>query len=270
MYFECDDDVPRPTKDDILDDNTNLCHWELKLQFKLLSADCDGHIFHDDTARITRSKPVHAPVRQDSESSEEFMIRKVEFLYRDEDAIEIVNIYLPKRLALCRPAGTTAKSAYDQMITRYKEGRALDIFEVSRSFSDVMIDHENTLQYTKDFMAAYYKLDEVTRMYCEVHNLDFEKYMVPEGAAKLQFFQKTFSVEWLNAWRCTVNVEEMELWDLVKSLRWYRNSEYEEKSCIRCKRHRHKNRECFEQHPELDTRDKPEKVQSQNKRARVR
>jgi hypothetical protein len=269
MYVECDYHVPRPTKDEILNDNMNLRHWEHRLLFTLRSVACDGHIFHD-TSRTPRPKPVHAPVRQDSESSGEFTIRQAEFLDRDEDAIEIVNMYLPKGLALCPPAGTTAKSAYDQMIARYKQDRALDIFEVTRSFSDVTIEHEDTLQYTKDFMAAYYKLAEVTRMYCEVHNLDFEKYMVPDGVAKLQFFQKTFSVEWLNPWRCMVKVEEMELWDLVKSLGRRRNFEYEEKDCIRCKRHRHKNRECFEQHPDLDTRDRAEKGQSQNKRARVR
>lgn len=197
------------------------------------------------------------------------MIRKAEFLDREEDAIEIINMHL-EGVTLCPQGGVTAKSAYDEMITQYKQDRALDIFEVNRSFSDVMVENEDTLQYTKDFLAAYHNLEEVTRMYCEVHNLEFEKYMVPEGAAKLQFFQKTLSVEWLSAWRCMVKVEEMKLYELVDSLRRQRNFEYEEKSCIRCKRHRHKNRECFEQHPELDTRDQTGKGQSQNKRARVR
>lgn len=86
MYVEDYDDLPCPTKDEILNNNTNLRHWETRLQYTLHRADCDGHVFHV-TTRAVLSGPVHAPVRQGSESSNEFNTRKVEFQDRDEDAI---------------------------------------------------------------------------------------------------------------------------------------------------------------------------------------
>jgi hypothetical protein len=103
MYVEWDyDDLPRPTEHNILnDDNTHLWQWQLKLHFTLRYAACDGHIFHDNLLQEASSKPVHPPVRKDSESSRQFSIRQLEFQARDEDAIEIVNMYLPKQWTIC-------------------------------------------------------------------------------------------------------------------------------------------------------------------------
>jgi hypothetical protein len=275
MYVEWDyDDLPRPTEHNILnDDNTHLWQWELKLHFTLRYAACDGHIFHDNLLSGASSKPVHPPVRQDSESSKQFSARQLEFQYRDEDAIEIVNMYLPKRWTICLQEGSTAKAAYDEMIFRYKQSRASEIHHLNQIFSDIRMKPEDTTcQYTEAFTAAYGKLGEVAEMYCEVHDLDIEKYKLPEGAAKLQLYRNTSDVEWLDSWRdhVVLELEKMDIWRLAQHLRRQRDFEYEERDCIRCKCHRHKNGECFVRHPELDTRDEAGRGERQNKRKRVR
>ena len=111
---------------------------------------------------------------------------------------------------MVRDRSTRCRRRIHRLTTALIWRRASEIHDLNQSFSDIRMKPEDTThQYTEGFMAAYYKLWAVTRMYCEVHNLDRKKYELPEGAAKLQLFRSTFDVGWLDTWRCNVELEKI-------------------------------------------------------------
>jgi hypothetical protein len=198
-------------------------------------------------------------------------------------------LYLPEKWALRPNEKTTAKKSYEKLVAPYKRERATELQDVAREFSNVRLRHGDSVQYCMEFWAAYYKLQDVTEMFCEVKNVFFlecvpyydynrwiplaryvesgeclfpGEYVVPkectwlfdEESLKHVFFKMTFGVKWLKPWRRSVEIEEMTLWDLVMSLSRKplpAAVQYGRQRCTRCKRHVHRNRECFKQHPEL-------------------
>ena len=138
---------------------------------------------------------------------------------KELQAVETVNAYLPQeRHIVYAGYGVPAKRFYDAEINDYKRGRVEKIHELTRKFWDVKIEHEDTYQYIVDFLAVYRELEDVTTMFCELNNTSLEECMVPEGAAKLHFFQRTLDVDWLEPWRRSVKLGKTSLWDLVASL----------------------------------------------------
>lgn len=233
--------------DNLLNETANFRFWEIKLRDRLEYVDCAGHIFHD----IDGIEPVHAPAPRDSESPEKFNARKAAFMEEEYSAIYIINLLLPQELALRHDEETTtAKSSYDRMVAQYKRGRAKEIHEVTKQFLDIRLRNEDTGKYCMDFRMAYGKLEDVTRIFCDVNNANFEEFMLPEGTAKLLFVQRTMHVDWLKFWRDSIKIEKEELWELVKSLHMahYLPASKVQK-CTRCKRHNHKIKDCLKFHP---------------------
>ena len=236
-----------PRIDNMLNETANFRFWEIKLRDRLEYVGCAGHIFHD----IDRIELFHAPAPRDSESPEKSNARKAAFMEKEYSAIYIINLLLPQELALRHDEETTtAKSSYDRTVAQYKRGRAKEIHEVTKQFLDIRLRNEDTRKYCMDFRMAYGKLEDVTRMFCDVKSIKFEDYMLPEGAAKILFVQKTLHVDWLKFWRDSNKIEEKQLWQLIKSLQeahWLPASKIQK--CTRCKRHNHQIKDCLKFHP---------------------
>jgi hypothetical protein len=230
-------------------DTANFGFWEGRLRSKLDSVGCAGHIFHEHDGIV----PVHAPIpEQRFETSEDFNARKAAFMEVEHAAIYIVNLHLPKKFAIRYDddGGLTAKCLYDRLAARYKRSRAKGIHEATRKFLDVRIMDGDTVKYSWDFLRAYFELETVTRMFCDVKNTSFEEYMLPEGTAKILLVQNTLHVEWLKVWRDSVKIEEETFIELVKSLGTaHYLSACGEQKCTRCKRHNHKIKDCLKFHP---------------------
>ena len=234
-------------KNRILNKTTNFRHWEDQLRGDLKDVDCAGHIFHENDKIV----PIHVPIPKHLGRPEDFDARKFAFIEEEYAAIYIINLHLPKKFAIRHDDNVTAKSSYDRMAARYKRSRAKKIHEVTQEFLDVRPRDEDTSKYSLDFSMAYHKLEDVTRMFCDAKDTAFEAYMIPEGTAKLLFVQKTLHVDWFKFWRVSNKIEEMELWQLVKSLQeaHYLPASGVQK-CTRCKRHNHIIEDCFKWHPE--------------------
>jgi hypothetical protein len=226
----------RPNETYILNETTNYIDWEKELQCTLFIAMCASHIFHD-----TGLAPIHAPTQKATETEQEYKDREEDYnhwMYKELQAAEIVNAYLPQEWRIVYAGyGVPAKRFYDAEINDYKRGRVEKIHELTRKFWDVKIEHEDTYQYIVDFLAVYRELEDVTTMFCELNNTSFEDYMVPEGSAKLHFFQRTLDVDWLEPWRRSVKLGKTSLWDLVASLFRQRSPhgvDYHKEKCTMC------------------------------------
>jgi hypothetical protein len=198
--------------------------------------------------------PIHAPTLQHPfETSEEFNARKDAYKEEVHAAIYIINLHLPKKLAIHDDDGVTIKNSYDRMTARYKRSRAKEINKVTQQFLDIRLINEDTGKYCMDFQTAYQVLEDVTRMFCDVKNASFEEFMLPEGTAKLLFVQKTMHVDWLKFWRDSIKIGEEKLWELVKGLQMaHYLPACSEQKCTRCKRHDHKIKDCLKFHPKSE------------------
>lgn len=136
----------------------------------------------------------------------------------------------------------------------YRPNREAEMHKALQRFLNVKFRNEDTENYCDDFLSAWDTLRDKTRRFCKAKKASLEEYMLPEGTAKLMFFNPTLQIEWLRYWRGHANVQETNLEDLVRSLSSEplpAYLEHGEQKCTRCKRHSHKNKDCSKQHPEL-------------------
>lgn len=283
----------------ILGPGVSFSEWETDVQAALAEKKRLAYVFHDIGMRpiVRPEKPVKAP--NTTEAEFQILLEK----YQDEvdrwieGDVEAKNILVCRMSAEVRPKNYrkyTAKQLFEHAASTRQES-AITPYELAGQafFSTSFTTAE---EYCDNFLQNLLSINSAAEALAD--NLDDKDseiniYAIPDGVARLLFVRGTEGISWLDTWRETkvygTDSKFVSLDKMMSSLRIAAGSrghaagqalvarkeqpdnektgEGPNDRCKLCK-HRHKNKNCFKQHPELRSKSK-KKNDSDNPTARV-
>ena len=268
-----------------LESKVSFSRWKLSLQSILSRRNIIGHVFNQIEDILPVTRPLR-PTRLESDSDSSFALK--ENVYRDMVQVWKMGEYEAKDIIMERLLIDTWPENYEQLtasqlyadVTQSMEVTAVDsYFAALESFTSVRFT-STVDDYCNRFLTKYQGLCKSAIAIVQ-HNPSMcysstNVYKISKETAAGMFIIGTKDVKWLSNWRDTkairpnnslTSLETMML--TIRTARKYtslnypRSSDTEklahnadlEKLCLRC-RHKHKNKNCFKQNPELLSIDK--------------
>lgn len=269
----------------ILDPGISFSKWETDVQAALAEKKRLAHVFHDIGMRpIVR---LATPIKQKDLSDADYQ-RLLSKFQDDVDRwiegdVEAKDILISRMSTEVRPKNYrkyTAKQLFDHAASTRQEA-AITPYELAGQafFSTRFTTAE---EYCDTFLQNLLTLNSAAESLetdSQVTDSNTNIYAVPDGLARLLFVRGTEGIPWLDTWRETkvygTNSKYVPLDKMISTLRVAAGSrsmtvgqvlvaagrgaynlddgnivENPNDRCKRC-RHRHKNKRCYKQHPEL-------------------
>lgn len=277
----------------VLAPGVSFADWESDLQAALVKKGRLGHVFHNIKEIIPIIEPIE-PTRTEGQSDSDFSSLHKDYemkaaMWR-EGEIEAKNILMRRLSEGVRPQNfrrMTAKQVFDNISSSREEGAAMPHETAVRNFHELKF---TTIEdYCDNFMQCYLSINSAAESmvpHISSNDSGAEMFSMPAGLAAQFFVLGTEGINWLDTWRQTKIFDSsnhyVSLEVMMSTLRQAGTSKQRSSGqamvaagpgdnensrskvergggpndqCRQC-RHRHKNKECFKQHPELARKSK--------------
>lgn len=268
----------------ILGETDSFTRWDASLRARLAKRDLTGHVIHDDidVDPVVRPKEPVRNMETDEEWEKIWKEHRREVLSWKNHETEARNIILERLSDKIWPRDhvrMSAKALYDSVTMTRKESSSAPYIEALRQLLETKMS-SSIEDYCDRFSTAYQNVLNSAETLSASDPTPIDR-GIPEATAAGIFLVGTLNVEWLNSWRDNKAIDASDrpvsLKSMMSSIRTvaanhsynypphtqnsvataslneppnsYHQS-YPDAICKKC-RHKHKNKECFKQHPEL-------------------